>query len=165
MAKKIAITVPAHQVNKLGFRFRRGGTVPKVDPRLHVDGSEVTDPTVSVIPVRLPSIEQRLRIYEAAGAARQAYYDEVLELDSDGTPVDLYGDDFAYGDHLDDVPLHGLSPHEEHEIKDRANEARKVRQDVIEKARKKAATPPAAEAAEGPKAAAAASAAPPEGGK
>lgn len=91
-------------VNAAGYLLRpRSGRLTSfsligLKSRLTSDGSTKADSTPLVVPVRLPSIQQRLHMYERAGAIKAAFYD------------DLADDDFQ--DELDDLPEDGLSPHE-----------------------------------------------------
>lgn len=113
-------TIP---VNKLGYRKRPVSKGPTTVSLLElksrlIDGTSIADPIPHTIPMRLPSIEQRIALFEQAGAIRAAVYDA------------LANDDFA--DYLDDLPEEGLSPHEmaEHDIYESANKARAIRKRV-----------------------------------
>lgn len=105
-------------VNKLGFRFR-----PLSDGVVHGHDAEVLDPKPLTVPMRLPTIEQRLRMFEMAGAARQAFFDEIAEAD--------------FLDDYDDIPEEGLTPHESHPIRDGAAQARADRLAAARKASEK----------------------------
>lgn len=152
-------TKPQFVLNKAGFRIRPRSPGPTsfslvdLKSRLLPDGTSKADPKPLVVPVRLPSIDQRVALYERAGAIRAAFYDEIDP------------DDFL--DYLDDLPEEGLSPHElaEHDILRNAEAARTARSKAKERVSKRSATPPAGEAAEGSPATAAASPAPAGGGK
>ena len=143
-------------VNKSGFRKRPVSHGPStvslksLKSRLLPDGTSIADGKPLVVPVRLPSMEQRVQMYERAGALRAALFDEIDPND--------------YLDYLDDLPEEGLTSYElsESPILAHAEAARKGRERAKERIKKRSATPPAAEAAEGLKATAAASAAAPK---
>jgi len=117
----------------LGYRFRPRPPVdyvrnPDWYERQTDDGKELLDSKPLTVPVRLPSIDQRLALYERAGQARQEFYDYLFDPENaDQLAAFINGDDF--GDDYDDIPTEGLSPHEYHPIKDAAKadkEARKA---------------------------------------
>lgn len=132
--------------NKAGFRVRplsaqlTSETGILFQARMLPGGTSKADPRPVVVPVRLPSIAHRMKLYEAAGAIKQAFYDSL-------DPAD-------FQDYLDDLPEEGLTPHElsEHEIHAGANAARAARKKAEERIAKAKATPSRVEASQGPKA-------------
>lgn len=120
--KNVAITVDADGVvqeiipvfrgfNKFGVAYRPVSLNRQKFDGLNEDGQEIGDPTPNTIPVRLPTMEQRVARFELAGQIRQDYYDDLLE------------DDFQ--DEFDDIPPEGLSPYEESTSYDRHNDRKK----------------------------------------
>lgn len=111
-------------VNKLGFRYRPVASDASAK-RHDVRRAEARylDPKPLTVAIRLPSISQRLAMYERAGAARQAFYDNLAE------------DDFM--DDFDDLPEEGITEFEDHPIKAAAAAARAERAEAAKKAAKK----------------------------
>lgn len=150
-------------VNKSGYSVQpappaepRSFGLRKLQSRLTPDGSIAASDVPLVAPVRLPTMKQRIALYEQAGAVKQMMYDP------EGSEDDWF-------DHLDDLPEEGLSPYElsESDIAAQAEFARKVKkaaQKRVDKRKASDATPPAGGAVVAPTKQAEATPAAPKGG-
>jgi hypothetical protein len=129
-------TKPSTQnVNNLGYRYRPSSQTVKLKPTLNEHGLEIGDSTPVALPVRLPTLEQRLQRYEAAGEARQAYYDAYFDPVTGQFADGMHPDDFD--DDFDDIPSEGLSPYEEKNTYDRYDDRptkkpKKTKSDIVD---------------------------------
>lgn len=111
---------------------------PVVNDRLSESGLEINNAPPLVANIYLPSTEQRIAMYEAAGQLRQDQLHHLYSEDVDFN--NPYGSD-DFDDHEDDIPNLGISPYEDHPVKALAAEARKARKDAATASKAKPATP------------------------
>lgn len=125
-------------VNKSGYLKRPRSRFPseqlaELKSRLDDDGSSMPFGDPITLPVRLPSMAQRMAMYEYAGASRQ---EALLNFDPEGF-------DDHWFDEQDDLPEDGMTEYEldDSDIRRASVAARNARKAAADKLKESSATP------------------------